>query len=71
MKPQVRISDDFYHTSKVRIRCIPGCKVDTHCPRFERCFKGQCVPKTCPEVGKRRRAIYKLRTKTGASRTPA
>ena len=38
--------------SKVPIRCILGCKVDTHCSDDRRCYKNQCVPKTCPEVSK-------------------
>ncbi len=42
----------MYHMSKVPIRCILGCKVDTHCSDDRRCYKNQCVPKTCPEVSK-------------------
>ena len=41
--------DDVYHVSRVAARCERGCVHDTQCPVRERCYKGQCVPKTCSD----------------------
>lgn len=36
-------------TNRVKAECIQGCNYDTQCPLAERCYKSQCVPKTCTE----------------------
>ena len=34
--------------SRVAVRCIRGCRYDTHCEVDEMCHKQLCLPRVCP-----------------------